>query len=50
MHHGDIFLVKSIIAVFQMEVKSIQHTACLALTGAIRGTSNGKSYEKLDLE
>ena len=29
---------------------SIQYKACLAATGAIRGTSKDKHYEELDLE
>ena len=34
--------LKQIIVSFHEKIESIQYNACLALTGAIRGTSNEK--------
>ena len=35
---------------FHHKLESIQYNACLAITGAIRGTSKEKLYQELDLE
>ena len=35
---------------FQQKLESIQYNACLAITGAIQGTSNEKRYQELGLE
>ena len=35
---------------FQQKLESIQYRACLAITGAIRGTSREKIYQELGLE
>ena len=35
---------------FHHKLKSIQHNACLVITGAIRGTSKEKLYQELGLE
>ena len=35
---------------FQKRIESIQDNACLAITGAIRGTSKERLYEELGLE
>ena len=35
---------------FHHKLESIQYNACLAITGAIRGTSNEKLYQELGLE
>ena len=35
---------------FQHKLESIQYRACLAITGAIRGTSKEKIYQELGLE
>ena len=35
---------------FQNKIESIQYNACLAITGAIRGTSKERLYEQLGLE
>ena len=35
---------------FQDKLESIQYNACLAITGAIRGTSTEKIYQELGLE
>ena len=35
---------------FHAKMKSIQYNACLAITGAIRGTSREKIYQELGLE
>ena len=42
--------LKRIIASFHEKIESIQYNACLALTGATRGTSKEKSYRVLGLE
>ena len=33
-----------------MKIESVQYNACLAITGAIRGTSKKKLYDELCLE
>ena len=35
---------------FHHKLESIQYNACLAITGAIRGTSKEKLYQELGLE
>ena len=35
---------------FHEKLESIQYNACLAITGAIRGTSSEKLYQELGLE
>ena len=35
---------------FHEKLESLQHNACLAITGAIRGTSSEKLYQELELE
>ena len=35
---------------FHSKIESIQYNACLAITGAIQGTSRGKTYQELGLE
>ena len=35
---------------FYHKLESIQYDACLAITGAIRGTSKEKIYQELGLE
>ena len=35
---------------FQQIIETIQYNASLAITGAIRGSSREKLYQKLDLE
>ena len=42
--------LKRIIASFHEKIESIQYNACLALTGAMRGTSKEKIYQELGLE
>ena len=37
-------------ASFHQKLELLQYTACLAITGAIRGTSREKLYEELGLE
>ena len=41
---------KSFNVPFHEKLESIQYNACLALTGAIRGTSKEKIYQELGLE
>ena len=47
------FMIKSVITIitlFHLKIELVQRTACLALTGAISGTSKRKLYEELALE
>ena len=37
-------------ASFHQKLELLQYNACLAITGAIRGTSRGKLYEELGLD
>ena len=39
-----------LITSFHQKLELLQYNACLAITGAIRGTSREKLYEKLGLE
>ena len=48
--YGDILYDKAFNASFQQKVESIRYNTCLAITGAIRGSSRDKIYEKLGLE
>ena len=49
LDYGDI-LYDQAYMYFHQKLKSIQYNACLAITGAIRGTSTEKLYQKLGLE
>ena len=46
LDYDDVFFNAS----FHEKLESIQYNACLALTGAIRGTSKEKIYQELGLE
>ena len=48
--HGDVLYDQAFNASFHEKLESIQYNACLALTGAIRGTSKEKMYQELGLE
>ena len=48
--YGDILYDKAFNASFHQKVESIRYNTCLAITGAIRGSSRDKIYEKLCLE
>ena len=50
LDYGDILYDQAFNLSFQQKLESIQYTACLAITGAIRGTSREKIYQELGLE
>ena len=50
LDYGDIIYDQTYNASFHQTLELLQYNACLAITGAIRGTSRGKLYEELDLE
>ena len=52
-HHlgyGDVLFDQAFNPSFHEKLESIQHNACLALTGTIRGTSKEKLYQELGLK
>ena len=50
LDYGDILYDKAYNASFHQKLEKIQYNACIAITGAIRGTSKGKIYQELGLE
>ena len=50
LDYGDIFYNQAYNMSFHHKLQSIQYNACLAITGAIRGTSKEKLYQELGLE
>ena len=50
LDYGDILYDQAFNLSFQQKLESIQYRACLAITGAIRGTSGEKIYQELGLE
>ena len=50
LDYGDVLYDQVFNTSFHEKLESIQYNACLALTGAIRGTSKEKIYQELDLE
>ena len=50
LDYGDIFYDQAYNMSFHYKLESIQYNACLAITGAIRGTSKEKLYQELGLE
>ena len=49
LDYGDILYDKPNNQNFQNKIGRIQYRACLAITGAIQGTSREKVYDELDL-
>ena len=49
LDYGDILYDKPNNENFQNKLEKVQYTACLAVTGAIQGTSRIKLYDELDL-
>ena len=49
LDYGDILYGKVFNASFHQKIESVQYNACLAITGAIRGSSREKNYQKLGL-
>ena len=50
LEYGDIIHVQAYNASFHEKLELLQYNACLAITGAIRGTWKEKLYEELGLE
>ena len=50
LDYGDIIYDQAYNASFHQKIELLQYNACLAKTGAIRGTSREKLYEELGLE
>ena len=50
LDYGDILYDQAFNLFFQQKLDSIKYIACLAITGAIRGTSREKIYQELGLE
>ena len=48
--YADIIYDQAYNSTFHDKLESIQYNACLAITGAIKGTSTEKIYQELDLE
>ena len=45
-YYGDIIYEKAYNLSFHQKIESVQYSACLAITGAIRGTSKEKLYDE----
>ena len=50
LDYGDIFYDQAHNASFHQKLESLQYNACLAITGAIRGSSREKLYQELGFE
>ena len=50
LNYADIIYDQAYNSAFHDKLESIQYNACLAITGAIRGTSTEKIYQELGLE
>ena len=50
LDYDDIFYDQAYNMSFHQKLESIQYNACLAITGAIRGTSKEKLYQEIGLE
>ena len=50
MDCGDILYEQAFNSSFHDRLESVQYNACLAITGAIKGTSKEKLYQELGLE
>ena len=50
LDYGDVLYDQAFNNSFHAKMESIQHNACLTITGAIRGTSREKIYQELGLE
>ena len=50
LDYGDVLYDQAFNNSFKGKMESFQYNACLALTGAIRGTLKGKIYQELGLE
>ena len=50
LDYGDVLYDQAFNNSFHAKIESIQYNACVAITGAIRGTSREKIYQELGLE
>ena len=50
LEYGDVLYDQAFDNYFHRKIESTQYNACLAITGAIRGTSREKIYQELGLE
>ena len=50
LDYGDVLCDQAFDHSFHGKMESVQYNACLAITGAIRGTSREKIYQELGLE
>ena len=50
LDYGDILYDQAYNMSFHHELESTQYNACLAITGAIRGTAKEKLYQEVGLE
>ena len=50
LDYGDVLYDQAFNNLFKEKLESNQYIVCLALSGAIRGTSKVKIYQKLGLE
>ena len=50
LDYGDILYDQAYNASFHQKLEKVQYDACIAITGAIRGTSKEKIYQELGLE
>ena len=50
LHYGDIIYDQAHNVSFHQKLDSLQYNACLAITGAMRGSSREKLYQELDLD
>ena len=50
LDYGDILYDKAFVNSFHDRLEAIQYNTCLAITGAIRGSSREKLYQELGFE
>ena len=50
LDYGDILYDQAHNALFHQKLESLQYNACLAITGAMRGSSREKLYQELGFE
>ena len=50
LDYGDILYGQAYNASFHQKFESLQYNACLAITGAIRGSSREKLYQQIGFE
>ena len=50
LDYGDILYDKASNESFHQKIESVQYNACLAITGAVRGSSREKNYQELAME